>query len=40
MFSAKNPSPDYIKLTKYYKKIHEKGVVYKSNLKKKTRRYL
>ena len=34
MFSAKNPSPDYIKLTKYYKKIHKKGVVYKSNLKK------
>ena len=38
MFTAENPSPEYIKLTKYYKKIHEEGMAYKSNLKK-TRRY-
>ena len=35
MFTAENPSSEYIKLTKYYKKIHEEGITYKSNLKKK-----
>jgi len=34
MFNSKNPSPDYIKLTEIYKKIHVEGSIKRNNQKK------